>query len=303
MNRLKIVVSLITRDNDYQLEQAKAAESVAQKHNIDLEIFYADSNSVTQSSQLLDVIHKYKSKLSAILVEPAGGTEFPQVGRAAVTAGIAWVVLNRDASSLGELRRNFEVPVFAVSSDHKQVGRIQAQQLSSLLPYPATVLYIQGPATTLVAQQRLAGVESAKPTGLNLKLLKSPNWTEDGGYHAVSSWLRLTTSHSEPIAAVAAQNDFIAIGARRAFEEAKLLPPSSQLPFLGIDGLLRTGQAFVNRGSLAATIVVPPIAGPALEAVAQAISTHTKPPEVQLIPSYSYPSIDKLQPIAPMTHN
>jgi ribose transport system substrate-binding protein len=133
--------------------------------------------------------------------------------------------------------------------------------------------------------------------------LKSPNWTEDGGYHAVSSWLRLTTSHSEPIAAVAAQNDFIAIGARRAFEEAKLLPPSSQLPFLGIDGLLRTGQAFVNRGSLAATIVVPPIAGPALEAVAQAISTHTKPPEVQLIPSYSYPSIDKLQPIAPMTHN
>src|SRR5271155_5582874 len=133
LNRLKVVLSLITRDSDYQLEQAKAAEAVAGKQNIDLEIFYADSNSITQSSQLLDAIRKYKSKLSAILVEPAGGTEFPQVGKAAVSAGIAWVVLNRDASSLMDLRRNFQVPAFAVSSDHKEVGRIQAQQLAALV--------------------------------------------------------------------------------------------------------------------------------------------------------------------------
>src|ERR1019366_598687 len=108
VNRLKVVLSLITSDNDYQLEQAKAAEAVAHQQNVDLEIVYADGNSVTQSSQLLDLIHKYKSELSAILVEPAGGTEFPQVGRAAVSAGIAWVVLNRDASSLADLRRSFQ---------------------------------------------------------------------------------------------------------------------------------------------------------------------------------------------------
>lgn len=80
MNNLKVLLSLITRDNDYQLEQAKAAEAVAHQRNVDLEVLYADDDSVAQSSQLLESIHKYKSKLHAILVEPAGGTEFPQVG-------------------------------------------------------------------------------------------------------------------------------------------------------------------------------------------------------------------------------
>jgi len=169
MNMRKVVLSLITRDNDYQLEQAKAAEAVAHQQKLDLKVFYADSNSVTQSSQLLDAIHKYKSALSAILVEPAGGTEFPQVGRAAVSAGIAWVVLNRDASSLADLRRSFQVPAFAVSSDHQQVGRIQAQQLAAILPEAATVLCILGPANSLAAQQRLVGLDSAKSPGMTLK--------------------------------------------------------------------------------------------------------------------------------------
>jgi ribose transport system substrate-binding protein len=299
MNKLKVVLSLITRDNDYQLEQAKAADAVARQQDVDLEIFYADSNSITQSAQLLDAIHKYKAGLSAILVEPAGGTEFPQVGRAAVSAGIAWVVLNRDASSLADLRRNFPAPAFAVSSDHKQVGRIQAQQLAAILPQAATVLCIAGPANTLAAQQRLLGLESAKPPSMTLKMLNSHNWTEEGGLHAVSSWLRLSTSLKQPICAVAAQNDFIAIGARKGFEEAKLLLPGSawsQLPFLGVDGLPRTGQAFVNRGLLTATVVVPPVAGPALEAVVRALTTKTLPPDLQLIPSQSYPAIESLRP-------
>ncbi len=161
MNQLKVVLSLITRGNDYQLEQARAAETVANKRNVELELFFADGNSVTQSSQLLDVIHQRKSDLSAILVEPAGGTEFPQVARAAVSAGIAWVVLNRDARSLADLRRNFPTPAFAVSSDHKQVGRIQAQQLAAILPQNAMVLCIQGPANSLAAQNRLVGLEDA----------------------------------------------------------------------------------------------------------------------------------------------
>lgn len=299
MNKLKVVLSLITRDNDYQLEQAKAADAVAHQHDVDLEIFYADSNSITQSAQLLDAIHKYKAGLSAILVEPAGGTEFPQVGRAAVSAGIAWVVLNRDASSLADLRRNFQTPAFAVSSDHQQVGQIQAQQLAAILPQAATVLCIEGPANTLAAQQRLIGLEGAKPPSITLKMLNSHNWTEEGGLHAVSSWLRLSTSRKQPICAVAAQNDFIAIGARKGFEAANLLLPGSawsQLPFLGVDGLPRTGQDFVNRGLLTATVVVPPVAGPALEAVVKALTTKTVPPELQLIPSQSYPAIESLRP-------
>lgn len=306
MNKLKVILSLITRDNDYQREQAKSAEAVALQHNVDLEVVYADNDSVTQSSQLLALMHKYKSELKAILVEPAGGTAFPQIGAAAVRAGIAWGVLNRDANCVAELRRNSQVPAFVVSVDHKQVGRIQAQQLAAIMPQGGTVLCIQGPSSSVVSHHRLAGLETAKPPNLSIKVLRSSNWTEEGGFHAVSSWLRLSTSRLQPISAVAAQNDFIAVGARRAFEEAKLLAsdgPWSQMPFLGVDGLPRTGQAFVNCGSMRATVVTPPVAGPALEDVLKAIQRGIELPDLRLIPGQSYPAITSLRTIASAAHN
>ena len=175
MNKIKIVLSLITRDNDYQREQAKSAELVAHQLNVDLEVVYANNDSVTQSSQLLDLMHKYKSALKGILVEPAGGTAFPQVGAAALRADTAWVVLNRDASSIADLRQSSSssAPAFAVSTDHKQVGWIQAQQLAAILPLGGTVLYVQGPASSPAAQHRLIGIEAAKSPNLILKTIKT----------------------------------------------------------------------------------------------------------------------------------
>ena len=176
---------------------------------------------------------------------------------------------------------------------------------AAILPGAATVLCIQGPSSSQAARHRFVGLEGAKPPRVTFKILKSHNWTEEGGFQAASSWLRLITSQRQPISAVAAQKDLIAMGARRAFEEAKALLPGgsrSQLPFLGVDGLPLTGQAFVNRGSLIATVVVPPVAGTALEAVLKAIATKTKPPDLQLISSYPYPPIESLRLIAAALH-
>jgi ribose transport system substrate-binding protein len=297
LTKTKFVLSLITRENDYQREQARSAETVAQRLNVDLEILYADNDSVTQSSQLLDTIHKYKSELTGILVEPAGGTEFPQVGNAAVNVGAAWVVLNRSASSLSDLRRKSTVPVFAVSSDHGEVGRIQAAQLAALLPGGGTVLCVQGPSSSAAAQQRMAGLLEARPDNLILKVLKSSNWTEDAGYHAVASWLKLSISRQQPIHAVAGQNDAIALGARRAFEEIRGQADAfhwSSLPFLGVDGLARTGQASVSAGTLSATIIVPAVAGPALEIAVRALAGKSQPQDLHLIQSVSFPDIETL---------
>jgi len=299
MGKLKFVLSLITDENDYQREQAKSAEVVAQHLDVDLEILYADSDSVTQSSQLLDAIHRLKGNLHGILVEPAGGTAFPQVGRAAVSAGISWSVLNRDANSVADLHRRFPGPAFAVSSDHVEVGRMQARQLEALLPSGGTVLCIQGPSASLAAQQRTTGLQEQCPANITLKVIKSANWTEDGGHHAVSSWLRLMTSHQQQIHAVAAQNDFIAMGARKAFAEAIQSIGTghwSNLPFLGIDGLIRTGQAWVSGGSLTATIIVPAVAGTALEMSVGAVTKKIAPPEVRLIPADSFPALELLRP-------
>jgi len=300
LSKFKFVLSLITRENDYQREQARAAEAAALRLDVDLEILYADSDSVTQSSQLLDIIHKYKSTLSGIVVEPAGGTEFPQVGNAAVNAGIAWIVLNRDAASLASLRRKSAVPSFAVSSDHVEVGHIQARQLAAILPQGGSALYIQGPSSSLAAQQRMAGLQQARPNNLEVKILKSSNWTEEGGHSAVASWLKLSTSRQQEIHAVVGQNDSIAIGARRAFEDVKSaheVYPWTDLPFLGVDGLPKTGQSWVGSGLLKATVIVPAVEGAALDIAVNALQSNTQPPDQHRVPAQSFPSLDSLRPI------
>jgi ribose transport system substrate-binding protein len=301
MNKPKFVLSLITRENDYQREQARSAETAAQRLNVDLQILYADNDSVAQSSQLLEALHKYKSELKGILVEPAGGTEFPQVGNAAVNAGVAWVILNRTALSLSSLKGKSAAPVFAVSSDHVEVGRMQAAQLAAFLPQGGTVLFIQGPSGSMAAQGRTTGIQQARPENLTLKILKSSNWTEEAGYHAVASWLRLSISRQQPIHAVAGQNDSIALGARRAFDEIRSQADAMQcsdLPFLGIDGLPRTGQSSVHAGALAATIIVPVVAAPALEIAVKALASGIHPNDLHLIKSVSFPALETLRPQA-----
>ena len=296
MGRLRFVLSQITRENDSQREGAKAAEAAAQRLNVDLEVVYAEGDSVRQSSQILDALHKYKSSLSGILVLPAGGTDFPQIGRAAASAGVAWVLLNRDANSLQDLRRHATVPVFAVSANHTDAGRIQARQLAALLPEGGLVLCVQGPSGTLAARERLAGLQEVKARNLELKIIKSTSWTEEGGRHAMASWLRLSTSLKQTIHAVAAQNDVIAMGARKAIGE--LASHWSKLPFLGVGGQVATGRVWVNEGLLTATVVVPPVAGLALDAAVAGIAQKKQPPDLQLIPVTPYPAITTLKPVS-----
>jgi ABC-type sugar transport system substrate-binding protein len=132
-----------------------------------------------------------------------------------------------------------------------------------------------------------------KPSGVNVKVLKSANWTEDAGFRAVSSWLRLATANQGQINVVQAQNDFLALGARRTIEEQ----PSwsgwdhkSRVHFLGVDGLAKTGQAWVRQGVLVATIIVPPTTSQALDASIAAIHGRTHQPERTLVPPESFPS-------------
>jgi len=119
MNKLRVVLSLTMHDNDYQMEQAAAAKEAAQGLGGDLEILYAENDAIQQSQQLLNIIQSRSgAHPDGIIFEPAGGTAFPQVARAAAAAGIGWVVLNREADYLADLRRSYKVPLFAVPSDH-----------------------------------------------------------------------------------------------------------------------------------------------------------------------------------------
>jgi len=113
----------------------------------------------------------------------------------------------------------------------------------------------------------------------------------------VSSWIRLSTSQQERLVAVAAQDDSMAMGARKAFQQ---LPGSTcdrwlKLPYLGCDGLPNSGQAWVRQGLLTATIYIPPNAGTAMEMLAQAIQSGKMPPEQTLTTPVSHPDLEMLK--------
>jgi ribose transport system substrate-binding protein len=233
--------------------------------------------------------------------EPVGGTALPQVARAAAAAKIGWAVLNRDANYIAELRQTSAAPVFSVSSDHLEIGRIQGRQFAALLPQGGSVLYIQGPAENSAAKERTAGMQETKPATIQLTLLRG-QWTEDSAQRAVRSWLMLSTSQKMAVDLIGAQDDSMAVGARKAFQELTNEADREKwlsMPFTGCDGLPKTGQTWVRSGLLAATVFVPPNAGQAIEMFVQAIQHGKQPPERALTMPASIPPLDALSPLKP----
>lgn len=296
MKKLSFLVSLTNNDNDYQQEQQAAAEKAARRLGVDLKVIHANNEAVMQSQQLLHYIQgSAGSRPDAIVFEPAGGTGFPQVARAAVAADIGWVVLNHEADYLNQLRQGCHVPVFSISSDHEEVGRLQGKQFAALLPEGGSILYIEGPANSSAAHQRTAGMNQTKPANIRVKTMRG-NWTEESAYRVVSSWLRLRTSQEMSIDMVAAQDDSMAAGARKAFAELAGAERERwlKIPFTGCDGLPKTGQSWVRSGLLAATIFIRPNTDFALEMLTEAIRTGSQPPASRLIAPESVPTISEL---------
>ena len=293
MESCRVLVSLITKDNDYQREQAVAAERAAAKLGIAVEIIYAGNDAIVQSQQLLEAIQaKPERRPHAIVLSPAG-TALHQVALAAAKANIGWVVLNLDADYIASVRRLTSAPVFAVSSDHLAIGKLQAAQVARLLPEGGQVLYVQGPSISAAAHQRTQGMKEAKPANIQLRLLTG-QWTEASAYQAALSFLRLRTSHDARIEMVVSQNDAMAIGVRKALKEA--MKDWSWLPFTGVDGLPSTGRRWVQEGLLTATVIVPTNTDIALEMLKKALMTKSQPAELTFTKPESYPDLGTLTP-------
>lgn len=297
MKKLRFLVSLHNHHNDFQLAQAQDAENAAHKLGITAEIVFAADDAVNQSTQILQAIQsRGDTRPDAIVVEPVGSASLPQVAQAASAAGIGWAVLNRRPEYLSNLRSKATVPIFAVSADHQEIGRIQGRQFAALLPAGGAVLYIEGPSQSSSAQQRTAGMLEMKPSNIQVSKLKG-SWTQESATKAVQSWLKLATSQSARIDLVAAQDDTMAVGARKAFQA--LADDNDRmrwlsLPFTGCDGQPATGQAWIKKKLLTATVYISPLTGKAMEIMANTVMTGAQPAEQVLIAPFSIPSLDAL---------
>ena len=291
----RVFVSLLSEEQDFQVMQAEDARTVGARLGLEVEVAFADGQAVVQSQQLLKAVHAPEGERPvAIIVEPTVGEAFERVARNATRAGIGWFLVNIRASYIDQLRTAHPgLPVAMIGGDHVEIGRIQGRQCRALLPDGGRVLSVRGPEDSTVTHQRAEGLEEVLGEGFELLALHG-NWTAASGDKAVMSWLRVKTAEPFQPDVVAAQNDLMALGARRAFTTNR--PDWAQIPFLGCDGLPEGGQRHVNEGALAATVIAPSNTGPALERVARWLENKELPPREVIMSPSSHPPVAELQP-------
>jgi ABC-type sugar transport system substrate-binding protein len=286
----RIVVSLTSKDQEYQALQGEDARETGRRLGVEVEVLFAEDNAVLQIQQLFRFVHAGEGERPAALVvhtRVPDGLE--RVARNAVQAGIGWVLLNRTAPYVDTVRRECPaIAVAAVTTDHFEIGQIHARQLARLCPDGAHVLYIQGPADASAATLRRQGLEEGlRGRPYELKVLNG-EWTAASAEKAIGGWLRLRTADLFQPSVIVAQNDLMARGARAALE--RLRPDWARLPFLGCDGLPRGGRLDVDEGRMAATVTMPSCASPAIELVVKWMRSGAVPPAGTVLAPAPYPA-------------
>jgi ABC-type sugar transport system substrate-binding protein len=287
----RVVVCLTSAEQEYQALQGQDARAAAERLSAEVEVLFADDNAVKQIQQLFRYVHAPEAERpAAFLLHTRVPDGLERVARNAARAGIGWVLLNRTAPYVDALRREHAgLAIASVTTDHLEIGRIQALQLERHRPGTRRVLYLQGPSDGPASQLRLAGFEQASQgRGYELRVLNG-EWTETSAERAIAAWLRLKTAEHFVPEAVVCQNDNMARGAHRILET--LRPEWTNVPFLGCDGLPASGRRDVDEGRMAATVQIPSCAGPALElALAWKRKAVVPRAETVLAPS-AYPAI------------
>jgi ribose transport system substrate-binding protein len=287
---------LLARENEYQRLQEASARSTAQQVGALLDVHFSD-DAYVQTKQIYDFVHASPAG-SALIVESVVDETLAPVARHAALAGMGWYLLHRIVAYMDQLRHEFpSLPIGTVTSDQRQIGRIQGKHFAALLGGEGSVLYVQGPAGSTIAVDRLAGMKEAISTTAIKHHLVRGDWSEASGEAAVAKWLEESPVRSQ-LKLVGCQNDAMAVGALRALARAAIThkqPDLGTLPVTGVDGNPEYGMALVNRHKLAATIVMPPAAGKAVELVHQAWTTADfVPPAIVQLPVHSYPELSVL---------
>lgn len=290
MEKRRLSLFLPDPGNDFVKALAADAEEGARRQGFALNVQSSRNQAVEQIQQIFADLHApERERPHAILVMPVHDQSLERVARAALGAGIGWVCLHRATGDLDALRREFPgVPLCLVGPEQEEIGRIQGRQLLAMLPQGGRILYVHGRSDNQSTRQRAAGLkEVIEGSSVQLGEVIDGNWSAEDAERAVSRWLKLLIAHTQ-VDVVVCQNDAMAIGALRALRDAAQAmdrPALTAIPVIGCDGLVEVGRKRVDAGELAATIVLPMPASPAIDAVAAALKTGEMPPtQIRLRP-------------------
>ena len=290
--KVLIHLSLCDAANPYQQLLKSEAVSAATRAGFSLETSFSHIGVVRQIQLLRSAVERPRdARPRAIIVLPVRDGTLDDVAKDALRSDVAWVVLNRRATTLANLiSEATRSPMFAVTVDDREIGAIQARQLGVLLPGGGHVVLLRGSTTSATAVDREAGLrQNIDPARITIEVLDG-GFNMDVGQRVVEN--RMRDSRSVPKALVC-QNDDMALGAARALRSLALelgRPELSRIAVLGCDGLAAEGQRHVEEGTFYATVVVPSTSAAAIAELARFFNEATRPPLEILLPAAAFPT-------------
>jgi RNA polymerase sigma-70 factor (ECF subfamily) len=293
-----IALFLQSQKNDYQQLLREDCGAAAKRHGMSLRAFSADHDPKRQAAQIREVLAEKKaSRPDVMLVSPVREADLPDLASEAGHRQVGWVLLNRWSESLPELRRRYPMlPIFSVTADQYEIGHVQGRQFRSLLPGGGEVVYVRGRPGTSSAERRHEGVRrELEGSGIHLRTVDG-DWSSEGGERAMAGWLKQKAPGRLGRVVVGAQNDSMAAGARQALTATarELRRHVGPVGYTGCDGGSSFGQRLVASGILTATVLVPPVAGRAVDEWVRMRARGVTPPPEIVLDVLSYPDLTRV---------
>lgn len=241
--------------NPYFAELARGIEDYCERNGYCVILCNSDDNPDKQRSYLRVLLEK---RIDGLIVASAGGDSGLAQGLAGVKTPMVIVDRGLDGVDADLVRIDHEYGAYLATRHLLELGH-------------RDIATISGPASTSVAQMRLAGYcRALKEAGVEVRqerMLES-DFTSTGGYNAAAMLLA-----NNPPSAIFAGNDMIGIGVLRAAAERNVRVPS-ELSVIGFDdiqmsryvypALTTVGQSILQLGEMAAEVLLRRIATPNL---------------------------------------
>jgi len=267
----RIGLFVFNQADEYHRRLAAEAEEAARQHAVAVEVYDAGDTAAKQAQDLVRFAGESpEMRRCALLVPFADATAEGialqddatyRLARRVLQKGAGWIMLNHGREELvAALRTEFPgLPVALVAVDNHEFGRIQARQLRARVKSGARILCVRGNPFDSGCRERSAGLkEGLRGADVHLEEVDG-RWDAGVAEAEVQRWLASPLRHPWPVQAVVAQDDVMAMGARRALDRAGQEPGRADLgavPVLGGDGLPGLGRRWVDKGKLAATVSV-----------------------------------------------
>ena len=252
-------------ESAWRTAETRSIREEAEKRGVELK--FADAQQ-KQENQIRAVRSFVQQRVDAIILAPVVETGWEPVLMEAKRAGVPVVLVDRGVDVADD-----SLYVTLVASDFIEEGRMAGEWLADALDGRGRVVELQGTPGAAPAIDRKKGFEEVLAGYPDLTIVRSQsgNFTRSTGKEVMEAFLK---AESEPIDAVYAHNDDMALGAIQAIREAGL-EPGTDIVIVSIDGGRAVFEAMVA-GDMNCTVECDPLLGPlAFDAVERALAGET----------------------------